>query len=126
MSADRRYDYPADIQDARSGPPLTFETAEKCLDFLRETAEPFAAWKARRIFMEKRLKTIQAIEGERSGETTASGKERAGLASVAFQEGTRELEEATYHEILLSALRDAAEAKFEAWRTKNANERAGL
>lgn len=122
----RNYEYPSDIQDARSGPALTFETAEKCLDFLRETAEPFAAWKARRVFLEKRLKTIQAVEGERSGETTASGKERAGLASSAYQTGTRDLEEAVFHEILLSSLRDAAEAKFEAWRTKNANERAGI
>jgi hypothetical protein len=121
-----RYEYPEEIGAATPGRGITDEVAERCLDYLRETAEPFAAWKARRIFLEKRLKTIQAIQADKSGATTESAKERAGLASAEFQACARELEEASFHEILLSAMRDAAEAKFEAWRTKNANERAGL
>lgn len=106
--------------------PITTDTADRCLAFLRDTAEAHAAWTSRRKFLDKYVGIVLAMEETKSGAGTATDKTRNAKKSIAYMRVLRDVEEATYHEILLTGLRNAADKKFSGWQTLNANLRTGV
>ena len=122
------YSYPANMEDVERARhrSISQDTAELCVYYLEETAEAHAAWTARRKFLEKHVAVVQAIEESKQQAGSATDKSRAAKKSPVYQRMLRELEEAIYHETLLSSLREAADMKFKGWQSLNANQRAGL
>jgi len=124
---DRDYTYSRNYDhEDHAGQEITRETAERCLAFLRDTSEAHAAWSARRRFLDKYMGIVLAMEESKSGAGSGVEKTRKAKKSIAYMRVLRDVEEATYHEILLSGLRNAADKKFSGWQTLNANLRTGV
>lgn len=122
------YTYPSSMEqvDKDKHRKISQDTAELCVFYLEETAEAHAAWSARRKFLEKHIAVVQAIEESKQQAGSATDKARVAKKSPVYQRSLRDLEEAIYHETLLSSLRDAADMKFKGWQSLNANVRAGI
>ncbi len=123
----RNYTYSTKF-DAEDHPnqEITRDTAERCLAFLRDTAEAHASWTARRKFLDKYVGIVLAIEESKKQTGTATEKTRAAKKSIPYMRVLRDQEEAIYHETLLGGLRNAADKKFSGWQTLNANLRTGV
>lgn len=123
----RNYTYSTKF-DAEDHPnqAITRETAERCLAFLRDTAEAHASWTARKKFLDKYVGIVLAMEESKSGKGSATDKVRDAKKSIPYMRVLRDLEEAIYHETLLGGLRNAADKKFSGWQTLNANLRTGV
>lgn len=125
----RNYKYESDYENddtLKSSRAITEDTAERCLYFLAHSSEPHAAWSARRKFLDKYISIVLAMEESKSPNGSAADRTRKAKKSIPYMRVLRDLEEATYHEILLSGLRSAAEKKFSGWQTIMANARAGV
>lgn len=125
----RNYTYSSSYEtddSLKSDRVITTDTAERCLAFLRDTSEAHAAWTARRKFLDKYIGIVLAMEETKAKATTATDKARAAKKSIPYMRVLRDIEEANYHEILLTGLRNAADKKFGGWQTLNANLRAGV
>lgn len=123
----RTYTYERHYED--TGVPeskrMVRETAERCLWFLAESAEPHAAWSARRKFLDKYVGIVLSIEESKKQTGSAVERARSAKKSIPYMRVLRDLEEAVYHETLLTGLRAGAEKKFSGWQTLMANARAG-
>lgn len=121
-----RYEYPSSMDevDRSRQKPISFESAEACVFYLAETSEPYAAWLARRKFLDKHLSVVLAIEEGNQQAGSGAEKTRNAKKTRRYQDALRDLEEAIYHETLLGSMRNAAEMKFKGWQALNANERA--
>jgi len=104
---------------------ITDEEVEKALNYLRDTAENYAKWKARMKYLESHRKSVRSAEVLRATGKTISENTHRGEASEAYKEILIEYEESVYEYTLLDAMRHAAEAKIEAWRTISASMRRG-
>ena len=126
-SEDRNYVYDAKFEDVDvpEAKKINRETAERCLYFLAHSAEPHAAWSARRKFLDKYVGIVLAMEESKQSAGSAADKTRIAKRSIPYLRVIRDIEEASYHEILLGGLRSAAEKKFSGWQTLNANARVG-
>lgn len=98
---------------------------EKALNYLRDTSESYAKWKARMKYLESHRKSIRSAEVLSASGKTISENTHRGEASEAYKEALKEYEEAVYEFTLLDAYRHAAEAKIEVWRTLQASNRRG-
>lgn len=98
--------------------------AERALDYLRDNAPTLGEAKKQAVLAERMVKRTLALEMARSEEKTAAGKERDALASQAYLDAIVAEAEAAGHLETERAMRDAASAKFDAWRTLRASERA--
>ena len=98
---------------------------EAALNYLRDTAKPYAQWKGRMKYLESHRKSVRSAEVLRATGKTISENLHRGEASEAYREILKEYEESVYEYTLLDALRAAAEAKIEAWRTLSASYRRG-
>lgn len=97
---------------------------ERALDFLRDSAQQIADAKADIIRAEHQLKHIKAITMKHCGETSAAAQEREAVASESYQENYFAIAKAYAEYERLKALREAAAAKIEAWRTASSNYRS--
>lgn len=124
----RNYTYDAkyDAAEVPEEKQINRETAERCLFFLANSAEPHASWSSRRKFLDKYVGIVLAMEEDKYKQGTAQEKNRKGKKSIPYMRVLRDLEEAVYHELLLTGLRAAAEKKFSGWQTLNANLRTGV
>ena len=124
----RMYQYESNFEDQQvpESKRINTETAERCLYFLANSAEPHAAWAARRRFLDKYVHIVLAMEESKLNTGSAADKTRKAKKSIPYMRVVRDIEEAIYHETLLSALRSAAEKKFSGWQTLNANLRTGV
>lgn len=125
---DRKYMYDDQFEDLQvpEVKRINRETAERCLYFLAQSAEPQAAWSARRKFLDKYVGIVLAMEETKAGSGSAADRTRKAKKSIAYLRVIRDIEEAIYHETLLYGLRSAAEKKFSGWQTLNANLRTGV
>lgn len=125
---DRNYTYETHYEDntVPDSKRINRETAERCLFFLAQSAESHAAWSARRRFLDKYMGIVLAMEESKDQTGSATDRTRKAKKSIPYLRVLRDLEEASYHETLLSALRSAAEKKFSGWQTLNANLRTGV
>lgn len=99
----------------------------KCLDFIRDNAEPYGQAKAKRIYLEEFRKTKKALcmrMAEAKGVHTAAAQEREAYADPEYIQVIEGLREAVEEEERLRWLIVAAQAKIEVWRTIEANRRA--
>jgi hypothetical protein len=90
---------------------------EKCLEFLRKTAEPFAASKADMIFQTEKRKTVKADLMQRSVEKTESAKESWAYSHPEYQTVLESLRDSVYEYELLRVQILACELKIEVWRS---------
>lgn len=107
---------------------VTDEQAEAAVDYLRDTAKDYGKACGRLAYLEgnlRRVKALMMVESQRAGGTIAD-REAAAYASEAYREALEQLENATADKETIRAYRDAAEAKFEMWRSVNSNKRAGI
>lgn len=100
------------------------EHIEKALDFLRDNADEAAKARAERIYMEEFRKSLKAqIMSEHLAEALGA-QERIAYADQRYLNHLAGLKQAVFLDERLRFLRGAAEAKIEAWRTMQANQRA--
>tara|TARA_R100000773_G_scaffold44663_1_gene47070 strand:- start:7455 stop:7802 length:348 start_codon:yes stop_codon:yes gene_type:complete len=104
--------------------PLSDDEIDKAVDYLRDTAEITARHKAERVYAEEYKKTLKAILMKQFTDLPISAQEREALAHPKYIEHLEELKKAVFNDENMRALRTGAEAKIEAWRTKQANIRA--
>jgi hypothetical protein len=98
--------------------------AERALDYLRDNAPTLGEAKKQAVLAERMVKRTLALEMARSEEKTAAGKERDALASQAYLDAIHAEADAAGQYEVQRALKDAAGAKLDAWRTLRASERA--
>lgn len=97
---------------------------EKALDYLRDTAEEVAQAAAQRLYLEEGRKRLKAILMQKHNDLPLSAQEREAYADEEYEKYLIGLKEAVYRHEKARALRTAAEAKIEAWRSMSANQRA--
>ena len=103
---------------------ISDEEIELALDWLRDHAEPCAKAVAESWYMQDYRKVVKAQEMGKSNESAVGAQERHAYASEAYTkhlEATKTaIEKEQYERFMLKA----ADAKIEAWRTQQSNQRA--
>ena len=97
---------------------------EKALDYLRDSVEEAAQARANKVYLTEYRKTKKADLMNMSNEASEAAKERFAYSHPEMKEFLLGLKEAIYQDARHDFLRDAADAKIEAWRTQQANERS--
>lgn len=103
---------------------ISDEQVEKALDFLRDSAESIAEAKADMIHTDEYRKSLKALLASHSDEKSEAAKERAAYSDPRYLEHLDKYREAVRVFEKLRAMREAAGAKIEAWRSQQANYRA--
>jgi hypothetical protein len=96
---------------------------EKVLDWLVHEGKDAAQARADRIYCEEFRKSLKAQLMKESGQETVSAQEREAYASPAYITHLKGLREAVFNDERYRWLMTTAEAKIEAWRTMQANQR---
>ncbi len=125
-SRNYKYDRNYEFSEVPEEKKMNRDSADRCLYFLASSAEPHAAWAARRKFLDKYAGIVLAMEEDKAGPGEAQEKNRKAKKSIPYMRVLRDLEEAVYHEMLLAGLRHSADKKFSGWQTLNANLRTGV
>lgn len=103
---------------------VTDEAANDALEWLLKNARALGKAKEQAVLAESMTKRVKAIEMTRSDAKTIAEKERDAIASENYLNAiTAEAEAAGRYEEL-RAIKDAAVARLEAWRTLSSNARA--
>lgn len=96
---------------------------EKALDYLRDNAPKAAKAKAERIYMEEYRKTVKGQIMRENDDKPLGAQEAIAYADPRYKQHLEAMREAIerdeYHRWMLVA----AEAKVEAWRSQQANQR---
>lgn len=102
---------------------ITEQEAERAIDYLRDTAGKASQARANRVYMEAWVKTVKAQEqAKHAGSSVAAGEIQA-LTSDAYMKALDALREAVRVDEEYRFLREAANAKFEYWRSQEASRR---
>lgn len=104
--------------------PLSDDEIDNAVSHLTETAEISARYKAERVYAEEYKKSLKSILMKEFVNLPISAQEREALAHPRYIKHLQSLKEAVFNDENMRALRTGAEAKIEAWRTKQANLRA--
>jgi len=100
------------------------DDAERALDYLVSKARALGEAKRQAVLAERMVKRVKAIEMKRSDASSVSGRECDAECTEAMLDAiTADAEAAGKYEEL-RALKDAAGAKLDVWRTLRASERA--
>lgn len=103
---------------------ISDDDIEKALDYLRDNASKAAKAKAERIYMEEYRKTVKAQIMRENDDRALGAQEAIAYADARYTQHLKAMREAIeadeYHRWMLVA----AEAKIEAWRSQQANQRA--
>ena len=106
---------------------ITDIMVEKALDYLRDSAENYARWKARMKYLESHRKSVRSSEVLNATGKTITENTHRGESSKAYNDILQEYEEAVYEFTLIDAMRKAAEIKIEVWRSiSSANKRGNI
>ena len=100
------------------------EKVEKAVLWLTENAGTSANARATRIYLDEYRKSLKALIMKEHLDKPVSAQEREALAHPKYIAHLEELKKAVFNDENMRALRTGAEAKIEAWRTKQANIRA--
>ena len=103
---------------------VTDEAASDALNWLLSNAKNIGKAKEQAVLAESMTKRIRAIEMARSDAKTVAEKERDALASEAYLKAIQEEAEAAGRLETMRALKDAAIARVEAWRSLQATQRS--
>jgi len=99
------------------------EEASKALDWLTGNARALGEAKRQAVITESMRKRVRAIEMAKSDAKTVADREREAEASNAYLMAIEDEAKAAGHYEYLRALKDAATAKIECWRSINASAR---
>lgn len=97
---------------------------EKAVDWLRDNAAEAAKARAERLYLEAWVKTVLAQEAEKADGSSAAQRESIARTRPAYMAALQGYREAVEADERHRFLRDAAEAKIEAWRTMESTRRA--
>jgi len=100
------------------------EEVERALSFLRDSAGELGEARARAIKAGHWLKHVEALEYKLSDARNEAGRKADARTSERYIEAIYEDADAAGELAKLYALREAAAAKIEAWRSQSANYRA--
>lgn len=103
---------------------ISDEEAEKALNWLVTNARALGDAKEKAVLSEAMRKRVKAIQMKRSEATSAAAQERDADASDAMLEAITDDAKASGHLEYMRALKDAAVARIEAWRSLTATQRA--
>ena len=103
---------------------ITDNDVQKSLDFLRDTSENAAKYKAERIYLDEYRKSLKALLMKNHLDLPVSAQEREAYASPVYIQHLESLKIAIERDEKQRFLRVSAEAKIEAWRTMCSNIRA--
>jgi hypothetical protein len=93
------------------------------MEYLRNSSHTLGKARERAKLAEHMVKVMEAIEFKRSGEKSADAKKADARTSLKYQEAIVEDAAATGELTKLYALREAASAVIEGWRTESATMR---
>lgn len=99
------------------------EAASDALEWLVKNAKALGRAKEQAVLAESMTKRIRALEMARSEAKTVAEKERDALASEAYLKAIQDEAEAAGAYETLRALKDAATARIECWRSITASAR---
>lgn len=99
------------------------DSASDALNWLVSNAKAIGRAKEKAVLTESMTKRIRALEMARSEAKTVAEKERDALASEAYLKAIQEEAEAAGAYETLRALKDAATARIECWRSITASAR---
>lgn len=102
---------------------ITDEQIEAALDYLRDSVEAAAQGRANKVYLTEYRKTKKAELMNLCNETSEAAKERFAYSHAEYAEFLSGLRAAIYEDAKHTFLREAADAKIEAWRTQQANAR---
>lgn len=100
--------------------------AERAADFLRDSAEDFAQARADRVLLEEGRKRVKAIIMAEHNDKPLAAQEREAYRDARYETHLKGLREAVYREQKAVALRDAALARIDYWRSMSANQRGRM
>lgn len=103
---------------------VTNEELQKALDFLRDSAKDLGSAKARAVKAGHMIKHVEAIEFKMSDASSNDKRQADARTSDAYVDAINEDAFAAGELEKLKALREAAAAKIEAWRSEQANYRS--
>jgi hypothetical protein len=103
---------------------ITEQEVEHALDFLRDNARTAAKARATRIYMEEYRKTVKAQQMAAKGSLALGAQEREAYISAPYIEHLMAMREAVEEDERQRWMMIGAQAKIEAWRTQQANQRA--
>lgn len=103
---------------------ISDEQAEAALEWLRSNARALGDAKEEAVKSESMRKRVRSIEMQRSEAKTVSGKEQEAEASQAYLDAVLAEAKAAGEYEYMRALKDAAVARIECWRSLRASERA--
>lgn len=99
------------------------DAASDALEWLVKNAKAIGEAKKQAVLTESMRKRVRAIEMAKSDAKTVSDREREAEASNAYLMAIEDEAKAAGHYEFLRALKDAATAKIECWRSLNATQR---
>lgn len=102
---------------------ITEEQVEKALDFLRDSAEMMGELTRVALLSEDYIKHVVALEMKKV-DGPANAQEREARASDAYRDAITVAASNAGELAKMKALREAAAAKIEAWRTASSNYRS--
>ena len=100
------------------------DAASDALEWLLKNAKVLGEAKKQQVLTESMTKRTRAIEMAKSEAKTVAEKERDALASNAYLMDIQDEAKAAGHYEHMRALKDAATARIEMWRSLNATQRA--
>lgn len=103
---------------------ISDDEIDKALDYLRDNADSAAQARADRIYVEEYRKTIKAKLMKEHDGKSAVIQEREAYADERYVEHLEAIRQAVHRDEKARFLKEAAQAKIEAWRTQSSNERA--
>lgn len=103
---------------------VTETQADAAVNYLRDTAEDYGKACGRLAYLDGNLRRIKALE-MLTAKGTLGEREAQAYASDAYKQALEQLEEATATRETIRAMRDAAQARFEQWRSENSARKHG-
>lgn len=103
---------------------ISDESVEAALDWLRDHAAVIGKAKERTVLAGHMLKHVEALEYKMSGASNVEGRKCDARTSERYVEAITEDAVAAGEFARLTALREAAAAKIDCWRTEQSNFRA--
>ena len=103
---------------------ITDDEIDKALDYLRDNARDAAQARANRVYVTEYRKVLKAQLMKEHSTLSAVLQEREAYSDPRYIQHLEAIREAVEIDESHSFLRDAADAKIEAWRTQSSNTRA--
>lgn len=103
---------------------ISEDEIDRALDYLRDNADAAAHARAQRIYVEEYRKTVKAQLMKEHDGKSAVIQEREAYADDRYVQHLEAIKEAVFADERMRFLKEAAQAKIEAWRTQSSNERA--